>query len=193
MSYDKGRLIVEQEGYYYLYSKVQLNAADDCVVIQHEVVRDTNAYGQPIPLMKSKRFVSAPHLTSFLCRCTWVKSLSSLSKLLFSLFEISCCGLFPLVSAARPRNLQVKRFQEQRICGTVSWLGFSTCRVATEFLSTWTITLFVQEQSTTPWGLLWYLLRNIVKYVPPCDHIIFFCVNLHYILLYFIFLIIFNI
>lgn len=70
MSYDKGRLIVEKEGYYYLYSKVQLNSADDCLLIQHKVMKDTNAYGQPIELMKSKRFVSVPHLTSFLCRCT---------------------------------------------------------------------------------------------------------------------------
>uniref|UniRef100_A0AAQ6INN7 THD domain-containing protein n=1 Tax=Anabas testudineus TaxID=64144 RepID=A0AAQ6INN7_ANATE len=56
MSYDKGRLIVEKEGYYYLYSKVQLNAADDCQLIQHKVMKNTSAYGQAIELMKSKSF-----------------------------------------------------------------------------------------------------------------------------------------
>ncbi|KAG7223736.1 hypothetical protein INR49_026418, partial [Caranx melampygus] len=54
MSYNKGRLVVEKEGYYYLYSKVQLNTAEECVLIQHRVMKDTKAYGESIELMKSK-------------------------------------------------------------------------------------------------------------------------------------------
>uniref|UniRef100_A0A8C5DBI4 Tumor necrosis factor ligand superfamily member 14-like n=1 Tax=Gouania willdenowi TaxID=441366 RepID=A0A8C5DBI4_GOUWI len=56
MAYDRGRLLVEVEGYYYLYSKVQLNAADECLLIQHKIMKNTTAYGQPIELMKSKSF-----------------------------------------------------------------------------------------------------------------------------------------
>ncbi|GAA6220150.1 tumor necrosis factor ligand superfamily member 14-like [Lates japonicus] len=56
MSYDKGRLLVEIDGYYYLYSKVQVNAAQECLLIQHKVMHKMNAYGHPIELMKSKRF-----------------------------------------------------------------------------------------------------------------------------------------
>ncbi|XP_041640380.1 tumor necrosis factor ligand superfamily member 14-like [Cheilinus undulatus] len=54
MSYRDGRLLVEKEGYYYLYSKVTLDA-EDCSFFQHEVFKDTKAYGKPIQLMKSKR------------------------------------------------------------------------------------------------------------------------------------------
>lgn len=56
MRYDTGRLLVEKEGYYYLYSKVQLNTADECLLIQHKVMKNTSAYGHSIELMKSKSF-----------------------------------------------------------------------------------------------------------------------------------------
>nr|XP_057940145.1 tumor necrosis factor ligand superfamily member 14-like isoform X2 [Doryrhamphus excisus]XP_057940155.1 tumor necrosis factor ligand superfamily member 14-like isoform X2 [Doryrhamphus excisus]XP_057940164.1 tumor necrosis factor ligand superfamily member 14-like isoform X2 [Doryrhamphus excisus] len=56
MSYSNGRLLVKKEGYYYLYSKVQVNAAEACSLIQHKVMKDTEAYDHPIELMKSKRF-----------------------------------------------------------------------------------------------------------------------------------------
>ncbi|XP_060951507.1 tumor necrosis factor ligand superfamily member 14-like [Limanda limanda] len=56
MGYDKGRLLVEKEGYYYLYSKVQLNAVLECSLILHKVMKDTSAYGRPIELMRSKSF-----------------------------------------------------------------------------------------------------------------------------------------
>ncbi|XP_031720629.1 tumor necrosis factor ligand superfamily member 14 [Anarrhichthys ocellatus] len=50
-----GRLSVEKEGYYYLYSKLTLNAAEECSVIQHKVMKDTSAYNNfPIVLMRSK-------------------------------------------------------------------------------------------------------------------------------------------
>ncbi|XP_028999879.1 tumor necrosis factor ligand superfamily member 14-like [Betta splendens] len=54
MNYSNGTLIIEREGYYYLYSKIQIHAKD-CVVNQHKVMKDTRAYGIPIELMKSKR------------------------------------------------------------------------------------------------------------------------------------------
>ncbi|KAM9857296.1 tumor necrosis factor ligand superfamily member 14-like [Aulostomus maculatus] len=56
MGYKNGRLLVEQEGYYYIYSKVLLNAAEECSLIQHKVMRDTRAYDKSILLMKSKSF-----------------------------------------------------------------------------------------------------------------------------------------
>ncbi|XP_077426307.1 tumor necrosis factor ligand superfamily member 14 isoform X2 [Vanacampus margaritifer] len=56
MGYNNGRLVVKEEGYYYLYSKVLVNAAEVCSLIQHKVMKDTVAYGQSIELMKSKRF-----------------------------------------------------------------------------------------------------------------------------------------
>ncbi|XP_008315461.1 tumor necrosis factor ligand superfamily member 14-like [Cynoglossus semilaevis] len=56
MSYDQGRLLVEKEGYYFLYSKVQLNAAMECSPILHKVVRNTSAYDESIELMRAKSF-----------------------------------------------------------------------------------------------------------------------------------------
>ncbi|XP_061588037.1 tumor necrosis factor ligand superfamily member 14-like [Cololabis saira] len=55
MTHEKGRLMVLQTGYYYLYSKVQLNA-EECTIIQHKVMKDTSAYGKPLELLKSKRY-----------------------------------------------------------------------------------------------------------------------------------------
>ncbi|KAM9362967.1 tumor necrosis factor ligand superfamily member 14-like [Symphorus nematophorus] len=56
MGYKNGRLLVEKEGYYYLYSKVTLNAVEECTLIQHKLMKVTMAYGVPIELMKSKSF-----------------------------------------------------------------------------------------------------------------------------------------
>lgn len=56
MGYNNGRLVTEKEGYYYLYSKVHVNAAKECLLISHKVMKSTNAYGKPIELMKSKSF-----------------------------------------------------------------------------------------------------------------------------------------
>nr|XP_046263355.1 tumor necrosis factor ligand superfamily member 14-like [Scatophagus argus]XP_046263363.1 tumor necrosis factor ligand superfamily member 14-like [Scatophagus argus] len=56
MDYKDGRLLVREEGHYYLYSKVTLNAAEECSLIQHKVMKDTKAYDQSIELMKSKSF-----------------------------------------------------------------------------------------------------------------------------------------
>lgn len=68
MGYRDGRLLVEKAGYYYLYSKLTLSDAL-CSLIQHKVMKVTQAYDQPIELMKAKRFVSVPLLISFLfCR-----------------------------------------------------------------------------------------------------------------------------
>ncbi|XP_070684110.1 tumor necrosis factor ligand superfamily member 14-like [Pempheris klunzingeri] len=60
MDYNNGRLLVEKEGYYYLYSKVTVNAAMECVLIQHKVMKDTKAYDEPIQLMRSKSFQCKP-------------------------------------------------------------------------------------------------------------------------------------
>lgn len=65
MGYENGRLLVEKDGYYYLYSKVTLDAAEECLLIQHMVMKDTTAYDESIELMKSKRLVSVPLLLSF--------------------------------------------------------------------------------------------------------------------------------
>ncbi|KAG8015214.1 Tumor necrosis factor ligand superfamily member 14 [Nibea albiflora] len=56
MGYNKGRLLVERKGHYYLYSKVTINAVEECSLIQHKVMKDTKAYDKPIELMKSKSF-----------------------------------------------------------------------------------------------------------------------------------------
>ncbi|KAG7485625.1 hypothetical protein JOB18_014734 [Solea senegalensis] len=56
MGYDKGQLLVEKDGYYYLYSKVQLNAAVECSLILHKVMKNTSAYGESLELMRSKSF-----------------------------------------------------------------------------------------------------------------------------------------
>ncbi|XP_038569932.1 tumor necrosis factor ligand superfamily member 14-like [Micropterus salmoides] len=58
MDYNNGRLLVQKDGYYYLYSKVTLeisNTAMECSVFQHKVMKKTEAYGNPIELMRSKR------------------------------------------------------------------------------------------------------------------------------------------
>lgn len=55
MDYKKGRLVVQIEGHYYLFSKLTLNAAKKCSLIQHKVMKKTKAYGDAIELMKSKR------------------------------------------------------------------------------------------------------------------------------------------
>lgn len=74
MAYNNGYLVVKREGYYYLYSKVTTNAAEECSLILHKVMRVTQAYDKPIELMKSKRLVSVPHLTSFLCRSAFLST-----------------------------------------------------------------------------------------------------------------------
>lgn len=61
MGYLNGSLLVESDGHYYLYSSLTFNALDECTLIQHRVMKVTQAYGQPIELMKSKRLVKWPH------------------------------------------------------------------------------------------------------------------------------------
>lgn len=62
MNYSRGRLQVQEEGYYYLFSKLTFNASEQCKLVQHKVMKVTRAYGKPIELMRSKRLASAPHL-----------------------------------------------------------------------------------------------------------------------------------
>lgn len=56
IGYNNGRLLIKKEGYYYLYSKVTVNAVEECTLIQHKVMKVTKAYGLSIELMKSKSF-----------------------------------------------------------------------------------------------------------------------------------------
>ncbi|XP_075903893.1 tumor necrosis factor ligand superfamily member 14 [Nelusetta ayraudi] len=53
MGYHNGSLLVESDGHYYLYSKLTFSE-EECVLIQHRVMKVTQAYGHNIELMKSK-------------------------------------------------------------------------------------------------------------------------------------------
>lgn len=59
MGYSKGQLLVKMEAHYYLFSKLTLNAAVECSLVQHKVMKVTKAYGHAIELMKSKRLAPA--------------------------------------------------------------------------------------------------------------------------------------
>ncbi|XP_056264271.1 tumor necrosis factor ligand superfamily member 14 isoform X2 [Pseudoliparis swirei] len=61
MGYAKGQLLVEEDGYYYLYSKVTIHADKPRLLIQHKVMKDTSSYDNSIELMRSK---SSRHQTS---------------------------------------------------------------------------------------------------------------------------------
>ncbi|XP_024115584.1 tumor necrosis factor ligand superfamily member 14 isoform X1 [Oryzias melastigma] len=54
MQYKEGRLKIQEDGHYYLYSKVQLIGVEECKLIQHKVMKNTSAYGMSIDLMQSK-------------------------------------------------------------------------------------------------------------------------------------------
>ncbi|KAM8751560.1 tumor necrosis factor ligand superfamily member 14-like isoform 1-T2 [Acanthopagrus schlegelii] len=56
MAYSNGRLLVQKTGYYYIYSKVTVNAAEECSPILHKVLSIRSFYDKPIELMKSKSF-----------------------------------------------------------------------------------------------------------------------------------------
>lgn len=63
MGYNHSGLLIEERGYYYLYSNVHIQETEDCAVVTHRVFRNTTAYGLPIELMKSKSLHcrSKPH------------------------------------------------------------------------------------------------------------------------------------
>ncbi|XP_067442382.1 tumor necrosis factor ligand superfamily member 14-like isoform X1 [Thunnus thynnus] len=58
MDYKDGRLIVQKEGRYYVYSKVSLR---DSSVIQHSVELSTPQYPKNITLMKSTKYSQTTH------------------------------------------------------------------------------------------------------------------------------------
>lgn len=87
MSYNNGRLSIKKEGYYYLYSNVQLDARDECVVIQHKIMKETKAYGKPIELMKSKN-----------TRCQTPKTSSGKTVTVEDLRQSFLAGIFHLES-----------------------------------------------------------------------------------------------
>lgn len=65
MQYKEGRLKIQEDGHYYLYSKVQLIGVEECKLIQHKVMKNTSAYGMSIDLMQSKRYGRLSFFTSF--------------------------------------------------------------------------------------------------------------------------------
>lgn len=79
MGYSNGRLLVQKDGHYYLYSKLTWNAAEECSLVQHKVMKVTKAYDNAIELMRSQRLVLVPHRPS-----TPFLSVSSLTVLLLS-------------------------------------------------------------------------------------------------------------
>lgn len=56
MDYKNGYLVVLEEGFYYLYSKVNLDVSEECTHVQVKFMKNTKAYKDPIELMRSKRF-----------------------------------------------------------------------------------------------------------------------------------------
>ncbi|KAF3687391.1 Tumor necrosis factor ligand superfamily member 14 Herpes virus entry mediator ligand [Channa argus] len=111
MSYDKGRLLVEIEGYYYLYSKVQLNAAEDCSLIQHKVMKNTSAYDRSIELMKSKSF-----------RCKTPKTASPKSSDAEDLWNSFLAGIFHLQSGDEI-FVTLENIQKIRSGSTYNFMG----------------------------------------------------------------------
>lgn len=56
MGYNNGQLLVQKTGHYYIYTKVTANAAEECSLILHKVLKVVPlVYDKPIELMKSKR------------------------------------------------------------------------------------------------------------------------------------------
>ena len=93
IGYSNGRLLIKKEGYYYLYSKVTLNAVEECRLTQHKVMKRTKAYDLDIELMKSKRLVTPLFLPSFLCRFTCAfKCLLACNMFVARLLCIYCKG-----------------------------------------------------------------------------------------------------
>ncbi|XP_034044162.1 lymphotoxin-alpha-like [Thalassophryne amazonica] len=56
MGYKNGCLLIEEGGYYYLYSKVHIKAAGECSLVKHKIMKHTTAYDRSIELMSSKSF-----------------------------------------------------------------------------------------------------------------------------------------
>lgn len=113
--------------------------------------------------------------------CVYLHASWNLYCLPYGVVSLLCdiFGIFPPVSAAEPLlHLTARRLQVERICGRVSWLGSSFCRVEIKFLSHWTIyRRYVQDLLRTSWGPLWYFLRGIdTESVPLSDQILCLCV-----------------
>ncbi|KAM7418836.1 hypothetical protein PAMA_016116 [Pampus argenteus] len=100
MSYNNGRLSVIKDGYYYLYSKVELNAAEECSLIQHKVWKDTMAYEKSIALMISNRLVNAPLPTSFFC-CCMLCLCATCSELYLSAFTYKLKRVLPSIWSSK--------------------------------------------------------------------------------------------
>ncbi|XP_043970412.1 uncharacterized protein LOC122829713 [Gambusia affinis] len=54
MEYSNSRLVIKQEGYYYVYSKLVVDVSEATSPIFHKIVRNPSGYATPIDLLKSK-------------------------------------------------------------------------------------------------------------------------------------------
>ncbi|KAG7265122.1 hypothetical protein CRUP_020079 [Coryphaenoides rupestris] len=69
LDYKNGRLIILEEGFYYLYSKVYLDVSGNCTHTQLKLMKSTPAYGKPIDLMCSKRKIPCPDFFTSSIHC----------------------------------------------------------------------------------------------------------------------------
>ncbi|KAK5602712.1 hypothetical protein CRENBAI_002491 [Crenichthys baileyi] len=53
IGYNNSRLIIKQEGFYYVYSKVEIDVSQETKPIFHRIMRNPSGYGKPIELLKS--------------------------------------------------------------------------------------------------------------------------------------------
>ncbi|XP_041943345.1 tumor necrosis factor ligand superfamily member 14-like [Alosa sapidissima] len=69
MKYDNGKIIIQKEGYYAIYSKMYFKETQQRLIL-HEVVKTTPRYPKEIVLLRSKRFppkdTHAGHTNSYL-------------------------------------------------------------------------------------------------------------------------------
>lgn len=59
MAYDGGKIIIQKEGYYSVYSKISVKVQNKHL-FRHEVVKVTPRYPNEIVLLRSKRFLTKP-------------------------------------------------------------------------------------------------------------------------------------
>ncbi|MEQ2270675.1 hypothetical protein XENORESO_007994 [Xenotaenia resolanae] len=53
IGYNNSRLIIKQEGFYYVYSKVQIDVSQETTPIFHRIMRNPSGYGKPIDLLSN--------------------------------------------------------------------------------------------------------------------------------------------
>uniref|UniRef100_A0A3Q2QJL5 Tumor necrosis factor ligand superfamily member 14 n=1 Tax=Fundulus heteroclitus TaxID=8078 RepID=A0A3Q2QJL5_FUNHE len=53
IEYNNGRLIIKEEGHYYVYSRVELDVSKDTTPIFHKIMKTSSGYGKEIELLKA--------------------------------------------------------------------------------------------------------------------------------------------